>query len=983
MSTFNFKRALTAAAVATALSMSVSVHAQETTGTIRGNVTTQSTAAIAGATVTISSPETGFSRSVQVNDDGQFSLRNLSTGLYTVTIVKDGYSTQTIENVRVSAGGAVEVTLPLYTSAERIEVSGARVSMIDTRSSGTALNIGEAEIDRIPVPRSATDVALLAPSTTKGDAAFGNLASFGGSSVAENQTYINGLNVTNFRNGLGFSNVPFEFYSEFQVLTGGYSAEFGRSTGGVINAVTKSGSNEFKAGANVYFTPSGLRENSPTVRRSNGQVLIDNSGDSSSRMDANIYASGALIEDELFYYVMYNPRDIENEAITSEGTGFQNAQTDDAFWGAKVDWQINNDHLIEVLAFSDSSTTDTISYIRDEDTGALSAPGESFGESGGDNWSVKYTGYITPDLSVSALYGKNEYSLTSGSSLFADCTLIQDQRDARPFGLLNIGCADTSIYFGETGSDEREAMRIDFEWALGYDHLLRFGMDREVNTSSSTQAYSGPEGAYYIIADAAENGQLANGATLPAGEDVFVSRRERTVGGDFETIASAFYIEDVWSVTPTVTATIGLRNETFENKNAAGETFAEISNMWAPRIGVAWDIDGDGERKAFVNVGRYFLPVANNTNVRLSGNEFDVFRYFTLEGVTPGEAFGRPNYTLDLGPQVGPDRVNADGSVPDTRAIVDQDIDPMYQDEIILGYEAAINDDWAWGVRGIRRVLNGAIDDMEVSSYLDATYGCHIGNGYVLGNPGEETTIFARTDCTPGAEVDEFITFDLSEIGYPVAERKYSAVELTLAKAWDEVWQLNASYTWSKSYGNTEGLVKSDIGQTDAGITQDFDFPELMDGAYGSLPNDRRHTFKAYGAYALSENFRLGMNFLLQSGRPTNAFGIGHPNGVPPYGDTFYVTNADTGELSLIPRGTFGRTPWVAQLDLNATYDFTVGEFDGFARVDVYNVLNAQSVTAVDEFAEAGTPGNPSDTFLLPLGYQTPRYVQLSVGIEF
>ena len=59
--------------------------------------------------------------------------------------------------------------------------------------------------------------------------------------MAENQIYINGLNVTNFRNGLGFSNVPYEFYEQFQVKTGGYSAEFGRSTGGVINAVTKSG----------------------------------------------------------------------------------------------------------------------------------------------------------------------------------------------------------------------------------------------------------------------------------------------------------------------------------------------------------------------------------------------------------------------------------------------------------------------------------------------------------------------------------------------------------------------------------------------------------------------------------------------------------------------------------------------------------------------------------------------------------------------
>lgn len=80
----------------------------------------------------------------------------------------------------------------------------------------------------------------------------------------------------------------------------------------------------------------------------------------------------------------------------------------------------------------------------------------------------------------------------------------------------------------------------------------------------------------------------------------------------------------------------------------------------------------------------------------------------------------------------------------------------------------------------------------------------------------------------------------------------------------------------SKSYGNTEGLVKSDIEQDDAGITQDFDFPELMDGAFGDTPNDRRHSFKAYGTYALMDNLLVGANARLTSGRPLNAFGIGH-----------------------------------------------------------------------------------------------------------
>ena len=89
----------------------------------------------------------------------------------------------------------------------------------------------------------------------RGDAAFGNLASFGGASVAENQYFVNGFNITNSFKNLNFGQVPFEAIAEQQIKTGGYGAEFGRSTGGVINLVTKRGTNEFHAGGNIFYTP--------------------------------------------------------------------------------------------------------------------------------------------------------------------------------------------------------------------------------------------------------------------------------------------------------------------------------------------------------------------------------------------------------------------------------------------------------------------------------------------------------------------------------------------------------------------------------------------------------------------------------------------------------------------------------------------------------------------------------------------------------
>ncbi|QJR81914.1 TonB-dependent receptor [Alteromonas pelagimontana] len=988
---FNFKRniftrTVTAIAVAAAMGGVAPALAQSTSGAVSGQVVGSSEQAVADAEVTILNVETGFTRTVEVDSEGNYRFPALPIGRYVVTAKAPGYAQSKSQEFSINAGGSRQLTVGLATDIERIEVSGTSISMIDISSSGTALNIGEVEIDRLPVARNATAVALLAPSTVAGDGRFGNLASFGGSSVAENAVYINGLNVTNFRTGTGFSDVPFEFYKQFEVKTGGYSAEFGRSTGGVINAITKSGTNEFKFGANVYYQPESLREQSPDTYLSNGNAYVVNRLDERSEMEGNIYASGPLIEDTLFFYAIYNPRDISREGTTGEGSSFFDESSDDAFYGGKIDWQINDDHLLELLAFSDSNTLTTGNYRLDLASGEKTYQSTGYEENGGDNWSVKYTGYLTDTLTVTAMYGENKYALTSRSNVQNECNFVYDLRDDAPLGTF-AGCIGSPAYLTEEGEDKREAMRIDFEWYLG-DHLVRFGYDTETNTSEALEGYSGPDGKFVYLRDGEAGGQLDNGAVIPAGVTEYVEERVRTVEGSFETENSAFYIEDIWSVTDRLTATIGLRNDAFDNKNGAGETFVKIDNMWAPRLGISYDINGDGESKVYANVGRYFLPVASNTNVRMSGNEFDVTQYFPLLGTAIADFNGSEYLTYEKGSQIGPDRVNADGSVPDTRSFVDQDLDPMYQDEFILGYEAVFAENWSWGIRGIRRELNGAIDDMEVSGYLDDTYGCHAAS-YILGNPGKIATLFADTDCSGDGSVDEAIEVDLAEIGYPEGERKYNAVELTLARVWDGQWSFNASYSWSQSYGNTEGLVKSDNAQDDAGITQDFDFPELMDGAYGYLPNDRRHVFKAYGAYALTDDLTLGANFTLASGRPTNAFGIGHPNGVPAYGDTFYICTANCtdeeleAEYAKFSRGTYGRTEWTPTLDLNLTYNLEVYGSAVVLRADVYNVLDAASIQRRNEFAEDSFPGDTNERFMAATAYQTPRYVQFSAGIEF
>ncbi|PKH00756.1 TonB-dependent receptor [Paraglaciecola sp. MB-3u-78] len=961
---FNLKKSITALAVSASLGMSAVAYAGNNDGSLKGSVVDTKNMAVAGATITIRNNKTGYQRSVVADENGDYSFITLPVGQYVLTTIKDGFSSEAIENINIRIG-ETRVTVPMAGDGfETIEVIGSRFRSIDTTSSESSLNIGAVELARLPIARNSTAVALLAPGTTQGDNRFGNLASFGGASVAENAYFVNGLNVSNFRNGLGGSTIPFEFYKEFQVKTGGYSAEFGRSTGGVINAVTKSGSNEWEYGANVYYTPEDFSENNPNIRNRDGSMKTFNEGDSFSKLDANIYLSGPLIKDTLFFYVMYNPRDIEQDYAVASGTELYTDKSDDAFWGGKIDWQINADHLLEFTGFSDERTTTT--FIRDYDyrTGEESGEvSEALSNRGGSNYSLKYTGYMTDDFVLSALYGKNEADLTDQSAFDTDCPLIISWDPSRE----NLGCwANTTP---TSGKDTREAFRIDGEMTYFDDHQIRFGYDSESNTSTDLTFYSGNRYYAYYIYEAGDSIDSI-GYTATEDDTRIVRDRNYRTGGEFDTLSNAFYIEDTWTVSDTITATIGVRSESFNNKNAEGESFIKVDNQIAPRLGISWDVNGDGDSKLYANYGRYHLPIAANTNIRMAGAELFTQDYYILDGLNGDD-------TPQLGEFLG-GVVNSDGTVPDPAEVLDTSVKPMFQDELILGYQTMLNDDWSFGVKFTLRDLGSVIDDITIDKAIRANGWNDSGsNVYVLTNPNTDITVSYDTD---GDGTLEEVQISAADLGYPEPKRKWVSWDFVMEKQWDDVWSANITYTWAHNYGNAEGYVKSDNGQDDAGLTTDWDFPYLMDGANGNLPNDRRHTIKAYGSYAITENLLLGVNWLIQSGRPINGFGEGLPVGYGDendeyaYGQTYFVGD------EYLPRGSFGRTAWKTQLDLSLQYTTEFSGADVTLQADLFNVFDSQAVIRVDEDAESG---GTNTEFLMPISYQAPRYVMFSASFRF
>lgn len=938
-----------------------------TSGAIYGKVS-------ANSSVVAEELGTGYKRSVNAGADGSYRIGALPPGTYKVMYTDTAGAAQTAE-VEVAISSSTQVGSSEVVEMAKFVVGGMSVNPVDFSSTEAVSVFNEKQIDILPIPRDPTNVALLAPGTTLGDSRFGNLASFGGASVAENAYFLNGFNVSNFRNGLDPATIPFEFYNQFEVKTGAYSAEFGRSTGGVINATSKSGSNEFHAGASIYYSPNELRANNPSIYYTNtsGQVVpyTYNDRDYSENYRANIYASGPLWKNKLFFYGLYELRDAHRE--DAGYSTFLNTKSNDPFWAGKIDFIPFNGHRLEYTAFHNTSRTTssqrTYDFASKKITGQT--PAIAYADRGGNTSIGRYTGTFGDNFTISAMYGVSKQNLTDSGT-----------EDSKPF-----------VYDGRSGSlvyiqgnpnltvskaeDQRKAMRLDLEYAfdmLGH-HRLRAGADQEHNLSKDQTLYSGDSYFRYYAIPA--SGKV-NNVVVPSGTVAAVRKRIYRNGGQFKVNTNAMYVEDNWTSTnDRFVARIGVRSESFKNLDAQDKTFIEIKNQLAPRIGLSYDLFGNQKTKLFANYGRYHLPVASNTNVRLAGGEYFTEAYYALSSI-PSDMANPP-----LTSQLGTTTVYSDGSVHDRREIVDMDIRSMYQDEYVIGFQHALTKDISIGMRAISRKINGtAMDDMIVDHALTAwahrngfpAFDATGEHAYVLANPGQPIHMYWDFNGNGTLDANENATLTVADLKYPSATRSYYAVETFIEKVWDGKWNLQGSYTWSQTYGNYEGWVLSDIGQDDAGITQMFDSPNLTNNTYGWSPNDRRHSFKVFGAYQVTKEVTAGLNMLLQSGRPLNKIGVD---------PTDTIASGYGASYLLVPRGSAGRTGWEFRTDLSVRYQPKwLGENKVTFAVDVINVFNTHTATYRSEIFQ-NAAGGAEPTYGLPASFQTPRYFRLSASYEY
>jgi len=1019
------------------LAPSMAIAQDYTSGALTGSVADTAGAPVAGASITIRSVSQGFTRTVTSDSTGSFRFQLLPLGEYEISSEASGYATVS-DKVRVNVGESrFALTLGSEGAAQvdDIVVTGVRAELsFAATTKGTVIDVAELT-EQVPIARNITAVTLLAPTVVPGtgSASFGNLPSIGGSTVAENAYYLNGLNITNFDTYVGSATVPFDFYRTVEVKTGGYPAEYGRATGGVVNAISKSGTNEFMFAAHANYTPNALAEESPDTESSFGNTY--GTRDFTETKDFTIEAGGPIIRDRLFAYGLYQWRELEsNNALNATYT---KRVTDAPFWGAKIDANVIEGHRLEFTYFNTEATQTNSPFNYTASTDTVGAAGaQTFLESGGENYVGKYTGNLTDWLTISAAYGVSNIANSVLPENTTDSRITEARFTTVDANGNPLPAASRRPAFTSSGQRTRDTIINDAErvfyrfdadmyFQLFGEHHVRMGYDNESNTLNKKSEVNG--GRYYTLR---RGTGLNAGYGVAAGQD-FLEVSYRTLGGlDLKSENESYYLQDAWDVTDTLSLQLGLRYDAFLVEGLSREKSFDLDGNWGPRVGFTWDPFGNGTDKVYGSYGRYFIPPAANMAYRggdLGFSEFFLLAPGTAEGVIPtrgaqitttnpqvnGARFEQQTHAGacpagGYGPEgaIGCQITLGRGLAERAFSKTSQELEATNEDEFILGYTRQVNDLWTVGGALTYRKLNKVSEDITLDPFISqycADNGYNVAacearwDGswqYVVINPGEDITIYTRgalpgdpnPTCfgpVPGTpaltDCGTLITLTAEELGYDLPKREYLGLELNFERAFDGKWGLQGSYVLSRSVGNYEGTVLSDFGQADAGTTQLFDYPGLADFQDGPLPNHRLHQFKLFGSYQVLPDLLVGANLSVVSPQKYGCLGI-HPtdSSAAAYGASSRYCGGQPAY-----RGSRIESDWLTRFDLSFRYKVPVSvPGDLVLRADVFNVFNLKGAQELDEtYDEDGV--NMLPTYGSVVTYQTPRLVRFGMDWKF
>jgi len=967
------------------LAGTVTVLGQETTGTITGHVVDGQGLAIPGVVVTITGPQ--GTKTVSANSDGRFDAPFLTPGRYSLRVELQGFKTVEQKDIIVGLGQTVDVQLKMTVGGltETVQVVGAS-DIINTRTTTTGANISSDLLQRVPVGRNIGATLYLAPGVSSSGTAGAANPSIGGGSGLDNQYVIDGVNVTNQGYGaLGSYSIvfgslgnatPFDFMQEVQVKTGGYEAEFGQSTGGVVNVITKSGSNRVAGSLFGYTRPSGLESGWKQYQSINGSVQTAGT----RGYDGGVEGGFPVVRDRLFLFGAYDPgRDVralqapEGFPLLSLGD-IDRVRTTQTY-SVKATWQLGHAHRIDASFFGDPSK----GANGPQRTSALLVNDISSFSSliyGGHNQTVRYNGVFGGHWLLEGTYARALNRINETPSV--DAWRVSDQtvtptQTTGGIGFYEAGNRSLNNQYGVKATN-----------ILGR-HQVKYGIEYDDVTYSQINQRTGPT---FTAPDGRQTATGAEITILPDptfGQIYRVTRANFNSGRTTQQKYISFFAQDAWRVNDRLTINPGVR---YEQEKLSGTLVSDFSlkNNWAPRIGVAYDFTGDDRSKLYGSYGRYYARIPNDLAARSLSADDGTSRadYYDPQLTQP-----IPNGVLagDVTNHFVVQGVGADTIDPNAKL--------SYTNEYIVGLDREIMPNTSIGVRYTYRNIGRVLEDVAAFPVV----------AYDLGVPGTGSVEYILTNPSAATAVAPEAAFLGAAFDDPV--HRYHAVEVTLHRRFANNWSALASYRWSRLRGNFEGFYRDDNGQSDPGITSLYDFPtndpsytaigvpqfgyrgdiRLLCDPNGILPLDRTHQFKAFGNYSFPMGLGVGVGLTLSSGAPLTPLAA-NPN----YTNGGEIPEASRGAGLQTIDGFKTRTPFQSTVDLQAAYVLKLGGARNVTLLaDVFNLFDTQTTLMYDQWTQLTGPITNPDfgapiTHVLsgaPPQFQAPRQVRLGARFTF
>ena len=656
------------------LLLSKLILSQNISGNLEGRIVDTLGIPISNVNISLQSESLQGIKGSATDNKGYIRIFRLPIGIYNVKISSIGFREVIVENVQISLGktsnlGEIKLPQQAYELPE-ITISGER-QIIDPTSTTYGRSLLSTDFEQLPIDRDYKSIVTLLPQANT--SYYGDEANIGGGTGFENKYFVDGIEVSDPLTGETGTKLPYNFIKEVQLSTGSYNVDTRSSLGGLINAVTNSGTNEFHGSVFGFYTNNKLSENEKLG-------LLDVTQGDFSNYDFGFGIGGPIIRDKLWFYAAYNPTfNRKDTEVPSFGTYLDKTITHS--FAVKINWRASDDLNMVFTTTGDPTRRDAVDLGFQNQPVSLSNPDSYFQK-------------ITEGSINYALRG----TYTLNKNFFLEGVISRDDRQeisepASEIGKSEVLFFDAQSYFASGGAaSSRDFFRGSTEGkiagtALIGDHIINAGI--EYKTSSLDNIFD-----QHVI--------------MKYDSFIYYDWIIKSFGKVSNRIPSVF-IQDSWRIIPGLTLNFGIRWEDQKIIGTDGNVAQSVAVPLQPRIGIVYLPDNDDKQKFFASYGRFSQEFSLFTSINYhSGNGYEYLTYF------------------DHDPRVS----NSGGdTVINFPHVINPEVEGLrgqYFDEITLGYERLIGWKIKLCIQGLYRTLGEAIDDVVLPEE----------NKPMFGNPG-------------------------------------------------------------------------------------------------------------------------------------------------------------------------------------------------------------------------------------------------------